>query len=110
MPIEAEPSHCKLLPIVGNYDSAEIMKNIVTKFRFIVLFSTLIAAACAADYKLGPDSERKPGVPQGKVIHNTWKSRIFPGTARDYWVYVPAQYQSSKKTCVIVFQDGGGYV
>ena len=78
--------------------------------RLVLLLSLLIAAASAEDYKLGPDSERKPGVPQGKLIHNTWKSKIFPGTVRDYWIYVPAQYDSSKKACVMVFQDGGGYV
>jgi enterochelin esterase family protein len=50
------------------------------------------------------------GVPRGKVTKHTWKSRVFPGTVRDYWVYVPAQYDAQKPACVMVFQDGGGYV
>jgi enterochelin esterase family protein len=29
---------------------------------------------------------------------------------RDYWVYVPAQYDSNHAACVMVFQDGGGFV
>jgi enterochelin esterase family protein len=72
----------------------------------------LIAAPFAAaidDYKLGPDSMEQPGVPKGKVTKSTWKSEIFPGTVRDYWVYVPAQYDEKKPACVMVFQDGGAY-
>ena len=34
------------------------------------------------------------------------ESKIFPGTVRDYWVYVPAQYDASKQACVYVNQDG----
>ena len=39
-----------------------------------------------------------------------WKSEVFAGTERDYWVYVPAQYNPAEPACVMVFQDGGGYV
>ncbi len=62
------------------------------------------------DYTLGPDSQPKPNVPKGQVTKYTWTSKIFPGTVRDYWVYVPAQYQKAQPACVMVFQDGGGYV
>lgn len=62
------------------------------------------------DYKPGPDAMVKKGVPQGKVTQHQWTSEIFPGTERDYWVYVPAQYDGSERACVMVFQDGGGYV
>src|SRR5262249_28188103 len=56
------------------------------------------------------DSKRQPGVPQGKVSQFTWaKSKIFPGTTRNYWVYVPAQYDGVKSACVMVFFDGNGY-
>ncbi|HEY7309666.1 MAG TPA: alpha/beta hydrolase-fold protein [Gemmataceae bacterium] len=64
----------------------------------------------ADDYKLGPDSQEKPDVPHGKVTKHSWKSTIFPGTVRDYWIYVPAQYDAKQPACVMVFQDGGGYV
>ena len=37
------------------------------------------------------------------------KSKIFPGTYRDYWVYVPKQYDPAKPACVYVNQDGVGY-
>ena len=62
------------------------------------------------DYPLTPDSERQPGVPQGNVTQYTWTSKIYPGTVRDYWVYVPAQYTPEKPACVMVFEDGKSYV
>jgi sugar lactone lactonase YvrE/enterochelin esterase-like enzyme len=68
------------------------------------------ALAMAQEYTLGPDSQRQSGTPQGKVTQHSWTSKIFPGTVRDYWVYVPAQYDSAKPACVMIFQDGGGMV
>src|ERR1044071_4574250 len=71
----------------------------------------LLARAFAADdYTLGPDSQPHPGVPKGKVTRYAWNSsRIYPGTTRNHWVYVPAQYDGSKPACLMVFQDGGGF-
>jgi enterochelin esterase-like enzyme len=64
-----------------------------------------------SDYKLGPDSMVKPDVPQGKVTEMPpWTSKIFEGTVRDWWIYVPAQYDAAKPASLMVFQDGGGYV
>jgi sugar lactone lactonase YvrE/enterochelin esterase-like enzyme len=75
---------------------------------FMVLTSAAVLAA--EDYPLGSDSERHADVPRGAVTKYTWTSRIFPGTVRDYWVYVPAQYKAGTPACVMIFQDGGGYV
>jgi enterochelin esterase family protein len=76
----------------------------------LLLLLPLVPARAADDYKLGLDSEEQPGVPKGTVTKQTWTSTIFPGTVRDYWVYVPAQYDAGHPACVMVFQDGGGYV
>jgi len=79
--------------------------------RTVPIFILLAAALSAAEtYTLGPDSQRQPGVPQGKVTQYSWTSRIFPGTVRDYWVYVPAQYTPGRPAAVMMFQDGGGFV
>lgn len=67
-------------------------------------------ARAADDYTLGPDSRPQPGVPQGVVTQGKWTSKVFAETVRDYWVYVPAQYNPSKPAAVMVFQDGGSYV
>ncbi|MGJ5818955.1 SMP-30/gluconolactonase/LRE family protein [Paludibaculum fermentans] len=84
----------------------------MTTTRFALFAAaTLFFCAYAEDYPLGPDSERHPGVPQGTVTKYSWKdSKIFPGTERDYWVYVPAQYSKEKAAALMVFQDGGGYI
>lgn len=49
-------------------------------------------------------------IPQGEVAKYSFeKSDIFPGTVRDYWVYVPKQYDPAKPACVYVNQDGIQY-
>lgn len=62
------------------------------------------------DYELGPDSQVKADVPQGKVVEGTWVSeKIYPGTERKYYVYTPAQYDPATPTALMVFQDGEAY-
>ncbi len=85
--------------------------------RRLACLALLLPTCCAAvraedsDYKLGPDSMEKPDVPKGKVTKMPpWTSKIFDGTVRDWWIYVPAQYDGQKPACLMVFQDGGGYV
>lgn len=64
-------------------------------------------AQAIADYPLGPDSQPQPGVPKGEVLKFSFdRSQIFPGTSREYWVYVPAQYTPDRPACVYVNQDG----
>ena len=70
----------------------------------------LPAALFAQQYTLGPDSQPRPGVPKGKLVKSSWtSSKIFPGTTHDYWVYIPAQYDSAKPAAVMVFQDGASF-
>jgi len=48
--------------------------------------------------------------PKGEVTkHSFSKSKVFPGTVRDYWVYVPKQYDPAKPACLYVGQDGIQY-
>jgi enterochelin esterase family protein len=70
----------------------------------------ILLLAQAEPYKHPPESERQEGVPQGKVTHYVWKSQVFAGTIREYWTYVPAQYDETKPAAVMVFQDGHAYV
>jgi enterochelin esterase-like enzyme len=80
-------------------------------FPFCFAAISIAASKTVADeYKLGPDSQRHEGMPQGTVTKHEWKSTIFEGTIRDYWVYVPKQYDPAKPACVMVFQDGHAYV
>lgn len=57
-------------------------------------------------YVLGPDSLPQTDVPKGVVTEHTWnESKVYPGTVRNYWVYVPKQYDAAKPACVFVCQD-----
>jgi hypothetical protein len=67
-----------------------MMKRLLCWTPLLLLIA--LPAQAADDYKHGPDSEEHEGVPRGKITKYTWKSEIFPGTVRDYWIYVPAQY------------------
>ncbi len=58
----------------------------------------------------GPDSRVQPGTPTGEVIKGEFaQSTVYPGTWREYWVYVPQQLDRSKPAPVMVFQDGLQY-
>jgi enterochelin esterase-like enzyme len=64
-----------------------------------------------ARYAHGPDSFPRRGVPRGTVHEYKWnKSRVFPGTSRRYWVYVPAQYAEAHPASLMVFQDAEWYM
>jgi gluconolactonase len=78
----------------------------------LTLGAVLLAATAGAqsEYPLTADSERRAGVPVGQVTRRSWTSALFPGTQRDYWVYVPAQYRPEAPAAVMVFQDGGRFV
>jgi sugar lactone lactonase YvrE/enterochelin esterase-like enzyme len=72
------------------------------RFAFLLALSSL-APAVRAD-------EPQTAAPKGEVVKYTFdKSKIFPGTVRDYWVYVPKQYDPAKPACVYVNQDGVQY-
>ena len=82
--------------------------------RFYPLVFALLVAASpfslrAADaYVLGPDSKPQE-VPHGEVRSAKFEaSKIFPGTTRDYFVYVPKQYRADRPACLMVFFDGAG--
>ena len=74
----------------------------------VLLFLLLsVSAQTTNNYQPGPDSKPQPGVPKGEVTKLSFdKSKIFPDTIRDYWIYVPAQYKPDKPACVFVMQDG----
>jgi enterochelin esterase family protein len=83
---------------------------LTTLFFSVTLLNHDTVKADDSQYKLGLDSQRQEGVPEGKVTEHIWKSTIFPGTIRRYSVYVPAQYRDDQPAAVMVFQDGHAYV
>ena len=88
------------------------MKTLLA-FLLGVIFTGAKALAAPTDevHHLGPDSLPQPGVPQGKVVGpTTLPSKVYPNTTRNYWVYVPAQYEAAKPTRVMIFLDGHAFV
>jgi predicted peptidase len=92
-------------------------------FRFVLcmplallVVSCLISSVAAdehnpdAQYQFTEESERHDEMPHGKVTKHVWESRIFGDTIREYFVYVPQQYDGIQPACVMVFQDGHAYV
>jgi gluconolactonase len=72
-----------------------------------LLLAGLINAPAADDYQPGVDSKPQDGVPRGEVTKHVFDhSNVFPGTTRDYWVYVPKQYDPAKPAPVLIMQDG----
>ncbi|HMC65382.1 MAG TPA: SMP-30/gluconolactonase/LRE family protein [Gemmataceae bacterium] len=73
--------------------------------RFIVSLLLPCAIFCAAFR-----AEAAEPAPKGEVTKYTFtRSTIFAGTQRDYWIYVPKQYDPQKPACVYVNQDGVQY-
>ncbi|MBX3420238.1 MAG: esterase family protein [Pirellulaceae bacterium] len=53
------------------------------------------------------DATQRSDPPAGKIDGPySLASKIFPGTQRDYWIYVPAAYAADKPACTMVVQDG----
>jgi enterochelin esterase-like enzyme/sugar lactone lactonase YvrE len=74
----------------------------------LLTVATMFAAAAVAQDH--PDRIAQQGVPQGKVTSGQFtESQIFPGTRREYSVYVPAQYREDQPANLMVFMDGAGY-
>jgi gluconolactonase len=72
----------------------------------------LSLAAAENPYPPGADSLRKDGVPQGEVLKGSFRAgtnSVFPGTVRDYTLYLPQQLDRTQRAPLMVLQDGGGY-
>ena len=77
--------------------------------KFLIIILIFLVSGLSAEQKLGPDSEYQKDVPKGKVTEYIHESKVFAGTKRKYYVYVPAQYKKEKPAAVMVFQDGHAY-
>src|SRR5438477_12100520 len=73
----------------------------------IVAWSLLPLALCLVASLHGDDAQAPTAVPKGEITKYSFaQSKIFPGTVRDYWVYVPKQYDPATPAGVDVNQDG----
>lgn len=76
----------------------------------LICLTTTLTFSQDAEYPLGPNSQRYENIPKGTLTKYTWQSNIYANTLRDYYVYVPAQYDGTQPAALMVFQDGHTYV
>ena len=63
-----------------------------------------------SQYRLGPDSLPQEGVPKGEIRGPfVLPCKVYAGTQHTYWVYVPAQYDSTIPTALMIYQDGQAF-
>lgn len=78
-----------------------------------LLLLTLAAplARAADDYQPGPEAQPGAEVPRGEVrkMPPFESSAVFPGTTREWSIYVPKQYDPAAPACVMIFFDGASY-
>lgn len=62
-------------------------------------------------YTLTPESLEQPNVPKGRLIamEKHVSKKYYPGAERDWWVYIPDQYDSQTPAKLLVMNDGGGF-
>lgn len=78
--------------------------------KFLTLLIIIPFVGFSQEYTFTKDSERQNVVPKGAVTKHEFKSSIFANTVREYYVYIPAQYDASKPVALMIFQDGHAYV
>lgn len=75
-------------------------------FLLLYTFSTS-AFAQTETYPEDSASVERSTVPKGEILNLIFQnSKIFPGTFREVFVYIPRQYSADKPACVYVNQDG----
>jgi len=76
--------------------------------RLAAVALSLLGSALAADtYPPAPESLPDKSIPSGEILKRTFAaSRIYPGTERLYWIYIPAEYRADQLACLYVGQDG----
>jgi gluconolactonase len=83
-----------------------VMKKMLLPL-LIITHTLVFAQSTEQKYAVDSASVEQPGVPKGEILKFTFAdSKIFPGTWREYWVYIPVQYRPDKPACVYVNQDG----
>ena len=78
----------------------------------IVLLAGIQTISFAQDisnkrYPYEPASQASANISKGEVLKFSFKnSKLYPGTSRSYWIYIPKEYKSEKPACLFVCMDG----
>lgn len=87
-------------------------KRVVDKSRIEQHFKAFeFSTAGDEPYGLGFESKKYDSVPAGDITKYHWvDKKFYPGRQRDYWLYIPKQYDSLKPACLMIFLDGKTYL
>lgn len=95
----------------GDCGLLEAMKTACLWLGLLLGTPLFSLAQVEENYPTPPESIQQEGVPAGTVKKGVFaESRVFPGTTREYAVYIPAQYDGTQPAALMVFQDGLGYL
>ncbi|GAB5406897.1 MAG: alpha/beta hydrolase-fold protein [Aureliella sp.] len=79
-------------------------------FRAYFLSIHLVWATAACGLVAQSRAGESPAPTAGKMRSGVFESsQVFPGTRREYSVYIPAQYDAEKPANLMVFMDGKSY-
>jgi enterochelin esterase family protein len=91
------------------FQTGKLKAGTTHNFRYVVNGITIGGRTDVAAYL--PDCYEQAAVPKGKlsekIVHH---SKIYPEMESNYWIYVPAQYDSKTPAALMVYQDGQGHI
>jgi enterochelin esterase-like enzyme len=83
------------------------MRSILPLSILFLLFVPFLHAE--PEFPLTADSQPLPNVPKGTILKDNYTAKegsVFPGTQRDYQIYLPAGFDKTRPAAFMVFQDG----
>jgi len=91
----------KDISIATNHYSKVSFNKLIQYMKFRMLQISVFVCI------IGTKSAALAQIPAGEIKGPfMMTSKIYPGTERSYWIYVPKQYDPSKPACSMVVQDG----
>lgn len=99
-------------PVAANPALVEQLRTLLPGMPERDLPRFACALGAPQPYALGPSSRPQAGgVPAGTLLPGRHESgAVYPGVARDYWVYRPHSLEASRPAALMVFQDGARYL
>ncbi len=84
-----------------------IMKKIFFLLIYLSIYTVFSQINIRTDIEKTEDHFLKEGVPKGELKgpYNFY-SKIYKGMVRQYWLFIPAEYNAKEPASIIVFQDG----
>jgi gluconolactonase len=85
----------------------KMKKVILIGVIILICYTSMAQNKANAAYPYDPVTQSQKGITAGEIIKKHFSdSKIYPGTQRTYWIYVPAGYKPEKPACLFVCMDG----